>query len=789
MKTQPYLRIGIALLWCLQTENAWTQDYASFDNLEQATQNLCIRSIDQTEDGMLWLGTENGLFSYDGYHLIQRTESFQNSYNSLLIDGDSILIGSNSGISSFKRNKLELKPLTYAINEPINDIARIRGTLWVATETGLYINGKKMPANIDGITSLAYDEAYVYIGTRNAVFRYSHTKKQFEKIVKNSTYVTSLLTMPQDSTLWIGTASHLIAWNQATDKITHHIPMPVVKALQSDPTGNLLIGTDNGLYLLDSMLQISHITHDARRTNSLAGNAVWSFFRDQDQNLWIGTNSGLSLAHNNPILKIHDLPSLTGEGRGNQFFCVYTDQKKRLWMGGSDGILCIERFGSKRQEYRWYQMNDAHFPLPHNRLRCIIEDSKGNILIGGDMGLMIHNEKTRQFEPIYIQEDPNNWVYNIREINDNQLQIATYTATYTIEPHFETHTATVIGTQLKETQAAENNNGKRLLKQYGLTDSFLSAYSEPGTGLVLLGGTDRFALLDTRQWKVRNALHPWQITDIRIHPNRYVNHNDIKLGKIVFEPQDAWIEILLSDFSYSGISSTGQRYQLNGATEMPIPSTTQSIRLSNIRSGTHTLTLLSENTKQNRPCLKLVIKAPWYKSTLAKLAYLLTCLALSLGIYRYLQQKKKLKQERASHRTLLHEKECLSNQLRIRMQAQSDEENILSDDEKFVLRITKLIEARISDPNLNVQMLSKLSGVTEKQLYRKIKATTGMSTVTYIRDLRLKKAALLLSKGRFSVAEVMYRVGFSNSGYFTRCFSEAYNIPPSEYPAAHPKGE
>lgn len=789
MKTQQYIRIGITLLCYLQTVNTWTQDYASFDNLEQATQNLCIRSIDQTEDGMLWLGTENGLYSYDGYHLIQRTESFQNSYNCLLTDGDSILIGSNSGISTFKRNKLELIPLTYAINEPINDLAHIRGSIWVAAASGLYINGKKMPANIDGITSLAYDEAYVYIGTKNAVFRYSQTKKQFEKIVKNSTYVTSLLTIPQDSTLWIGTASHLIAWNQAVEKITHRIPMPVVKALQSDLAGNLLIGTDNGLYLLDSMQQIRHITHDARRKNALAGNSVWSFFRDKDQNLWIGTNSGLSLVHNNPILEIHDLPSLTGEGCGNQFFCVYIDHKKRLWMGGSDGILCIERYGSKQQEFRWYRMNDAHCPLPHNRLRSIFEDSKGNMLIGGDMGLMIYNEKTRQFESIYLQEDPNNWVYNIREINDNQLQITTYTATYTIEPDFKKHTATVISTQQKETQAAENNRGKKILKQYGLTDSFLSAYPEPGTGLVLLGGADRFALLDTKQWKQQNTLHPWQITDVRIHPNRYVNHEDIWLGKIVFGPKDTWIEILLSDFNYSGVSSTGQRYQLNGVTGVSIPSTTQSIRLSNIRSGTNTLTLLSENATQNRHSLKLVVKAPWYKSTLAKIAYLLTILAITLGIYRYLQQKKKLKQERASHRTLLHEKEFLSNQLKIRIQAQSDEENILSDDEKFVLKMTILIEEHLSNPNLNVQMLSKLSGVSEKQLYRKIKANTGMSTVSYIRDLRLKKAAVLLSNGRFSVAEVMYRVGFSNPGYFTRCFSEAYNIPPSEYPAAHPKGE
>jgi AraC-like DNA-binding protein len=50
---------------------------------------------------------------------------------------------------------------------------------------------------------------------------------------------------------------------------------------------------------------------------------------------------------------------------------------------------------------------------------------------------------------------------------------------------------------------------------------------------------------------------------------------------------------------------------------------------------------------------------------------------------------------------------------------------------------------------LNVNTLSELSGISSKQLYRKIKALTGMTAVAYIRDQRLKKAASLLAKGTF----------------------------------------
>lgn len=105
----------------------------------------------------------------------------------------------------------------------------------------------------------------------------------------------------------------------------------------------------------------------------------------------------------------------------------------------------------------------------------------------------------------------------------------------------------------------------------------------------------------------------------------------------------------------------------------------------------------------------------------------------------------------------------------------------LSDDERFLQRVTRLIEDNLSDSDLNVNVLSTLSGISSKQLYRRIKALTGMTTVAYIRDLRLKKAAALLSKGTYTVSEVMYMVGFNNLSYFTRCFTEEYKESPSVY--------
>lgn len=83
--------------------------------------------------------------------------------------------------------------------------------------------------------------------------------------------------------------------------------------------------------------------------------------------------------------------------------------------------------------------------------------------------------------------------------------------------------------------------------------------------------------------------------------------------------------------------------------------------------------------------------------------------------------------------------------------------------------------------DFNVTTLQEQLGMGGKQLYRKMKALTGKTPVEYIRAMRMGKASAMLKEGRFSVAEVMYTVGFTNSGYFSKCFSKAFGMTPTEY--------
>lgn len=98
-----------------------------------------------------------------------------------------------------------------------------------------------------------------------------------------------------------------------------------------------------------------------------------------------------------------------------------------------------------------------------------------------------------------------------------------------------------------------------------------------------------------------------------------------------------------------------------------------------------------------------------------------------------------------------------------------------------VKAVTAMIEEYLADANLNVQLLTELTGFGTKLIYRRVKSVTGYTPVNYIRQLRMRRAAVLLKQGRFAVSEVMYMVGFSTQSYFSKCFSQTFGMSPVEY--------
>ncbi len=77
--------------------------------------------------------------------------------------------------------------------------------------------------------------------------------------------------------------------------------------------------------------------------------------------------------------------------------------------------------------------------------------------------------------------------------------------------------------------------------------------------------------------------------------------------------------------------------------------------------------------------------------------------------------------------------------------------------------------------------------LSDRQLLRRIKALTGLSSKQYIQEIKLQKARHLLENRIFNtIAEVSYACGFNTPGYFTKVYEKHYGKRPAEYFAELP---
>ena len=107
-------------------------------------------------------------------------------------------------------------------------------------------------------------------------------------------------------------------------------------------------------------------------------------------------------------------------------------------------------------------------------------------------------------------------------------------------------------------------------------------------------------------------------------------------------------------------------------------------------------------------------------------------------------------------------------------------EDTVSPTEIFLAKVKKIIEENISNPDFNVPELAQAIGMSQMQLFRKLKTTVDISANRMIRQIRLHKAKALLDKGNMNVSEVTYAVGFNDLRYFRNCFKEEFGVNPSE---------
>lgn len=104
-----------------------------------------------------------------------------------------------------------------------------------------------------------------------------------------------------------------------------------------------------------------------------------------------------------------------------------------------------------------------------------------------------------------------------------------------------------------------------------------------------------------------------------------------------------------------------------------------------------------------------------------------------------------------------------------------------SQDEIFLENLVANINLRLEDASFKMEELAAPLNMSYSTIYRKCQALTGHTLVDFVRILRLKKAAVLITKNGYTISETAFMTGFNDPKYFSKCFKKQFKKSPLNF--------
>ena len=361
---------------------------------QQGLPRGAIFALRQTTEGYLWLGTQAGLYRFDGVRFVPwETPRFpvpeQLWIEDLSEDDAGFLWVATDGSGALRIRRDSVEHYGTAEGLPSDHVHCVlverEGVVWLGTDRGLSrIRGGQVMTdspNLDGrrIHALAESpDGHIWMAVDDSLL-YRWDGSQLEQVALGQTSsresIQCLCCTP-NGTLWIGTSDGLLAHRpQGNRRLTplDGLPHKLVHALTSDNTGSLWVGTKEGLCRVQGDRVEPFQTRDG-----LSQSTVLALHSDLEGNLWVGTKNGLNQFVDRRTL----FPFTTAEGLpSNQTGPLLQDSAGTIWVGTLDAGLA--RFDGRR----FQTVATLETGLPSPRILALAEDEPGELWIGTDVGL------------------------------------------------------------------------------------------------------------------------------------------------------------------------------------------------------------------------------------------------------------------------------------------------------------------------------------------------------------------------------------------------------------------
>ena len=411
--------------------------YKHDEELENSITNNYIVDIKQDNSGNIWVGTANGLSKIDtktdlitNYNMNDEEKSLShyNIGDILITKSGDVLVGTSDGLNIYNEKKDEF----YRIFNKDSDLSSqfIRSlaedenqNIWVATNNGIDKIDIKNNKNIisfktghgkfdiseNDIYVVRYDpKGYIWAGAlkeglnridinTNEVKQYKNDDRDEKSLPGN--YVKDIL-RDSSGNLWVGTDNGLAKYNEQTENFATYknkiydktsLVNDEVFSIQEDESGLIWVGTYAGISMFDPNTNIEHYKKDPFDENSISDNSIHGIYEDKDGLLWVGTNSkgvnvinrkNYNVKHLNKTSKDYPISD------DNINDVVGIDNK--IFIATKNGLNEVDK------DLKTINIYNTEDGICNNNITALFADSKKNVWIGTANGISVLNTNTNE---------------------------------------------------------------------------------------------------------------------------------------------------------------------------------------------------------------------------------------------------------------------------------------------------------------------------------------------------------------------------------------------------------
>ncbi|MFY9534338.1 ligand-binding sensor domain-containing protein [Clostridium sp.] len=609
-----------------------------------------VNSLAEDKYGNIWAGTENGLYKINVVtNAIERFESTddvntisENYIYKVYYDGDKhIWVGTyDNGFCklNIENNKVTRYLLTRedgTIRGAFvkNFLKDSKGNIWICTDEGVvlfevdkniftwYENKVHDPHSLIDNNTFSILEDYsglIWIGTYSGVSTFDpyntieHYKNDpFNKNSINEKAVSGIYE-DDDGLLWIGTSSSGVnILNKDRDVIEC---LTTANGLSNNRITDIVgagdyifIATYNGLNVVN---KISGEIEIYDEEDGLASNIVKKLFYDELGYLYIGSASGLDALDLNDrsVINLNYILEEIGISSKN-ISAIYKDSKRNFWLGTfvDNGLIKIDADTGIINVFK-NKENDS-LSLSDNTIRCIGENSKGEIWIGTSFGLNKYNEKDDTFTS-YTTKDglANDTIYGILFDDKDNPWVSTNLG------------------------IAKINIDTNVINNLNITDGLQSnefngnSYFKTKKGEFIFGGINGFNLFIPDEVVIKSSNLNIVFDDFKVN-GKSIESIDNK----VFKPSEKNIRVGFFLPDYKSMKNIKYYYTLDENEEKWIPLPGNYVDLANLSSGDYELRIKSRGANGSFSDVKSVkfrILPAFWKSKQAILIYILIAILI-----------------------------------------------------------------------------------------------------------------------------------------------------------------